>query len=165
MTATTLDITYHVGDLLASDEPVLGHGCNIRGLMGAGIAGQIAKLYPDMFSRYQNMCLAGRFLGGESFRAVVDNGRRVVYNLATQIEPGRDGKPSLVLAAFRVTFANMEWHGEHALAIPRIGCGIAGLDWDHDVLPAIQLAGVTHLDHGGRRVPAVRVYDLPAVKP
>lgn len=46
------------GDLLKSKENIIGHQTNCLGVMGAGIADKIKKLYPEIFKPYQELCFA-----------------------------------------------------------------------------------------------------------
>jgi O-acetyl-ADP-ribose deacetylase (regulator of RNase III) len=58
--------TYKDGDLLKSGEPVIAHGCNTHGVMGAGIAKQVAFMYPDAYQQYRKACHNRSFRVGSS---------------------------------------------------------------------------------------------------
>jgi O-acetyl-ADP-ribose deacetylase (regulator of RNase III) len=116
------------GDLLDADEPVIAHGCNVKGLMGAGIARQIAERYALLYNCYENECYEGRFQTGDSL-AVSTNGRWV-FNLATQDKPGPFARYEWIEKSFDSMFAQMISLGLRRVAIPKIGCGIGGLEWD-----------------------------------
>ncbi|MGE0342585.1 MAG: macro domain-containing protein [Porticoccaceae bacterium] len=158
-----MKITFHEGDLLASKESTIAHGCNTVGAMAAGIAGQIAAKYPNVRSAYGEACSTHNFYLGcaqpvqafEGTRRVGDAPARLVYNLATQLIPGPDARVNAITLAF----ANMAAHALNndidRVAIPRIGCGIGGLKWDDDVLPAIR----TGLRLGGYYL-EIGVYDF-----
>lgn len=49
-------IEYVRGDLLKSFAQVLVNTVNTVGIMGAGIALQFKKQYPEMFQKYQTLC-------------------------------------------------------------------------------------------------------------
>lgn len=130
-------LSHVVGDLLASDEHVIGHGCNTVSAMGAGIALHIARAYPEVERVYSAHCRTRDFRVG-TCQAVTTNHDtqdgagpiRIVLNLGTQRNPGRDATYFNVMLAMGNAF---EWciaHGHKRMAIPRIGCGIAGLEWD-----------------------------------
>jgi O-acetyl-ADP-ribose deacetylase (regulator of RNase III) len=136
----TLHIEYRKGDLLASNEPVIAHGCNCRGVMGAGIAAQVATWYPDVLANYKTACSKHVFRVGTAqpiWTGYSVGIERCVVNLGTQKDPGKDASAWAVF----LSFANLaEWAhhiGVPRVAIPRIGAGIGGLSWDDDVLPAI----------------------------
>ena len=46
-------ITVINGDLLSSQEDYICHQVNCMGVMGAGVALQIKKVYPDVYNQYQ----------------------------------------------------------------------------------------------------------------
>lgn len=142
------------GNLLDSCERVIAHGCNTRGVMGAGIAGQIAKRWPEVLDANRDAVADNRLAfppGG--IQAVMLEGRRLgiapeyVVNLATQIDPG----PCARLHLVRLAFSNLaEWcaiMGVHRVAIPQIGCGIGGLMWA-EVEPTIEDAIFDVIERG-----------------
>jgi hypothetical protein len=51
-------------DLLDSELPAIGHGVNLRGVMGAGIAGQIRKRYPQLYIDYRADLESGVLVSG-----------------------------------------------------------------------------------------------------
>jgi O-acetyl-ADP-ribose deacetylase (regulator of RNase III) len=75
-----------IGDLFEVDAPAIGHGCNTERAMGAGIAVEFKRRYPDMYKEYKRRCSSGAFSLGDVF--VWETQARVVYNLATQPRPG-----------------------------------------------------------------------------
>lgn len=151
---------YNVGDLLTSDEEVIGHGCNTKGAYGAGIAGQIAKRFPVARSAYMQN-LPDFHLGSVQAVGCIDSrlgydNAKVVFNMATQRRPG----PDATLQAVTLAFWNL---GEACydmdfsrVGIPRIGCGIGGLTWDK-VETAIAWAISKSSNYGM----TIAVYDLP----
>lgn len=124
-------IEYIEGDLFASDSRGLAHGCNTRGVMGAGIALEFAHRYPGMYAFYQRQCQRGGFTLGRVLPWFTHN-NKTIFNLATQDLPG----PHADLNALRTSVTTMLKlaEGEHfeidRIALPRIGCGIGGLDWN-----------------------------------
>lgn len=143
------------GNLLDACERVIAHGCNTRGVMGAGIAGQIAKRWPLVReTNKDSLCLSQHGFRAGACQPVwlppyMRQGTtpECVVNLATQIDPG----PCARLHFVRLAFANMaEWcaiEGVHRVAIPQIGCGIGGLQWA-DVEPTIEEAISDVIDRG-----------------
>ena len=117
------------GDLFASDLPALAHGCNCRGVMGAGIARQFAKRWPAMYDEYRKWCRTGQLIPGRIMTWQAPSGV-TVFNLATQLDPG----PTATLEAIGQSVTRMVRvagaSGIPAVGLPRIGCGIGGLDWD-----------------------------------
>jgi len=124
-------ITYRQGDLFASGLTALAHGVNCRGVMGAGIAAQFRDRYPGMYESYRRRCLRGAIRPGEVFPWQHDNGH-VIFNLATQDEPGPGARPWMITAAAgqMITQAHHEF-GITEVGLPLIGCGIGGLGTGH----------------------------------
>lgn len=144
------------GDLFESGLPAIGHGCNCKGAMGAGIADEFRRRYPEMFWQYRWRCDKGMFtLGG--YYAWVAPGGQVILNLATQPNPG----PTASLSAIRravgsALYACWDWNIP-VLGLPQIGCGLGGLKWDDVRAVLIETA----CDVGATEIAVVR----PAVQP
>jgi len=131
-------ITHVVGDLLESGEHVIGHGCNTQGFMGAGIAGLIAEKWPCVFEAYEPACTYGHFrLGGFQVVPTLDGvggddnpyKGTVVLNLGTQELTGRNGSYWGIMLSVGQALEWARRFGIKRIALPRIGCGIAGLEW------------------------------------
>lgn len=106
----------------------IGHGCNCQKLMGAGIALQIKNKFPAAFEADQNdERLSTERLGDMTWGTVRSHPMTTVVNLYTQYMPGKD----LNLSALRLSLwkLNMMFPGK-SIALPQIGCGIAGGDWE-----------------------------------
>jgi O-acetyl-ADP-ribose deacetylase (regulator of RNase III) len=127
------------GDLLTSGLPAIGHGCNCRGSMGAGIARQFRNRFPDMYAAYADRCRAGTFKPGDVFVWATAN--VVVYNLATQLEPGRDARLDAIHNSVTAALADAAARRLPRLGVPRLGSGIGGLDWN-DVAEVLHAAAV-----------------------
>jgi O-acetyl-ADP-ribose deacetylase (regulator of RNase III) len=138
------------GDLLklALTEEVthIVHGCNCFHAMGSGIAGLLAKQFPEI-PKADRDTKSGDIKKLASYsRAYVTEGqyqvfnkdgtsitepRSLVYpfhciNLYTQYSPGADFLPSLFPEALKLL--NKDFKGR-TLYFPMIGCGIGGGDW------------------------------------
>jgi O-acetyl-ADP-ribose deacetylase (regulator of RNase III) len=160
---------YHKGDLLASDEAVLAHGCNTHGVMGAGIAAQFSVRYPQMQAEYSKLCSQKHFVPGSAMRwdelGIGLVPQRIIFNLATQDRPGPHARCEWVYLSFRNMAEQMMALRLDRVAIPKIGCGIGGLDWDRrgfeDVRTSIELAmSDTEKTHRQPGFFTVAVYEL-----
>lgn len=125
-----MPVEYRTGDLFSSDADALAHGCNCQGVMGAGIAVQFRKRFPEMFREYRARCLNGTFGVGSCFAWDAPDGK-TIYNLGTQQYPGacarlEDVKTSLITM---LTMPHKANHPIKTIALPRIGCGYGGLNW------------------------------------
>lgn len=128
---------HKTGNLFDTDATYIGHGVNCQGDMSGGIAKVFRERYPYNYMRYKAVCKDGTLLPG-SFLPVIDGqgkDARVVVNLASQNQPGADATYSWLIASLYsvATYASdpdrMTDFG-NVIAIPEIGCGIGGLEWD-----------------------------------
>jgi O-acetyl-ADP-ribose deacetylase (regulator of RNase III) len=126
------------GDLFSSPAGViLAHGCNCQGFMGAGIAAQFSKRFPVMADQYSAQCKLRMLRPGDIF-PWVDKSGRVIYNLMTQDRGGPDARTSWIEASVQKMFFHVSTSAlrDAEIAIPRIGAGIGGLNWE-DVLDGL----------------------------
>jgi len=125
-------IVYKQGDLLASDEKRIAHGCNCSGGFGSGFAKQVAERYPSVRESYLvRHNSRGWKLGEVQILGVGDGSGREIANCATQQRYGRpDEGPYVSYPAVRQVIRNLcrSWPG--GFAIPKIGAGLAGGNWD-----------------------------------
>lgn len=136
----TLELREEVGDLLTADVEAIAHGCNCKGVMGAGIAKPIRNRYPDMYDLYQDECVHGRFIPGDCLPWITSSSPtvigkesepiKIVFNLATQKDPGSDARLKWLAFALSDMICIAEDRGIKTIGLPRIGCGIGGLKWN-----------------------------------
>jgi O-acetyl-ADP-ribose deacetylase (regulator of RNase III) len=115
------------GNVVYADEVAIGHGVNLKGLMGMGVAKAIRMAYPQISGAYIEWCKEAQ--GGEVQLYKVSN-ERVVVNIATQDLPGADARYDWLAAGLARTVQELHRIGLNTIAIPRISAGIGGLDWD-----------------------------------
>lgn len=118
------------GDLFTSDAHILAHGCNCRGGFGSGVAGIVARLYPEARKAYLEKYKTERWTLGE-VQFVEIHPDRIVANLATQDTFGGLGRHvsyDAIDDCF-VTLLEYAKAGAYTVAIPRIGAGLAGGSW------------------------------------
>lgn len=106
----------------------LAHGCNCAGVMGAGIAVEFRNRFPLMYRHYQDMCDIKDFDLG-SIMAWYQGHTCVVYNLATQPTPGRKATLAAISRSVSRMLQHAACNNTGPIAMPRIGCGLGGLDW------------------------------------
>jgi O-acetyl-ADP-ribose deacetylase (regulator of RNase III) len=117
------------GDLFDTDAAAIGHGVNVRGVMGSGIAVAFKEKFPKNYRAYHNACVTGLFRAGETY-IFQDNGIYVT-NIASQDQPGPNATYKyLMTAALDAACELTDFYNQTRLAIPMIGCGIGGLEWD-----------------------------------
>lgn len=125
------------GDLLETECKTIAHGVNCQGVMGSGVAKVLTDKYPEVresYFEYYNLCeqdvdkYGTDILLGMVEGVSVDGGKRVL-NCFTQNKVGYDGRKYVSYDAIHNCFRRIAV-GYDEIAIPRIGCGLAGGSWD-----------------------------------
>ena len=128
-----MSVEYRKGDLFAqTDVGAIGHGVNISGSMSGGIAVPFKNKFPDMHQEYVELCSSGDLKLGDVFVYHDDSTGKTVFNIASQQMPGADASLEAVETGLRKSLELALSLGIDSLAIPRIGCGIGGLNWADD---------------------------------
>ena len=117
------------GDLFAADTDAIAHGVNCKGVMGAGIAAEFSRRYPEMKTKYIERCNVG-LLRPSAYFFWAGN-RPLIYNLATQMFPGSNARLTWIWRSVNGMLTHAESLGIKSIGIPRIGCGIGGLKWEN----------------------------------
>lgn len=126
------------GNLFNTTCPIIAHGVNCRGAFGSGVAGQIARLFPFAKQQYlEKYRREGWRLGDVQFVKINEcweHGEyRYIVNCATQDNYGYDRKKYVDYDAVGVCLNKLFEFAEGTsagIAIPWIGCGLAGGDKD-----------------------------------
>lgn len=125
-------IRYMKGDILQAQAEALVNTVNCVGVMGRGIALQFKKAFPDNYKAYYEACQRGEVHPGRVL--VFDMGPlswpRYIINFPTKrhwrsrsrIEDIKKGLVSLV--------REIQTRNISSVAIPPLGSGLGGLDWN-----------------------------------
>lgn len=114
-------------DLALNDTfDVIAHGCNCFGIMGAGIAVQMADAFGCKNFRGERVRGDMNKLGCIDWE-VMSFSSLIVVNAYTQFFPGKHlDYQALTLCLRKI---NYTFIGKH-IGLPQIGAGIAGGDWE-----------------------------------
>jgi len=128
------------GDLLETDCKIIAHGVNCQGVMGSGVARALYEKWPSVKDKYLDYFTefnAG--LDGENFLGCIDvigldrKNSKQVANCFTQQYFGGDGRRYLnydaLVLCMETLCLHCEMYGINEVAMPKIGCGLAGGDW------------------------------------
>ena len=128
-------IIYREGDLLEAPENILIHQTNQMGRMASGIAGQIAKRFPEVKKRYLDKydSIDGWKLG--DIQPVKVNNARTIINCCGQKYYGNDDAKYTNEDSYYKIFTEVaeytEEQGQRSFGVPYlIGCGLGGGSWD-----------------------------------
>ena len=133
-----IEVKGDVWDLFDPTTMALAHGCNARGVMGAGFAKQVRDRYPECYRSYNLACATRPDIELGHVLPWAGDGT-VIYNLITQIEPGPNGDLAAISRAMLVALDDASFRSIGTIICPRIGAGIASLPWEH-VRRALTLA-------------------------
>lgn len=126
------------GDILQAHAEALVNTVNCVGVMGRGIALQFRKAFPENFKVYQSACLRkevrpGRMLTVETG---ILTGPRYVINFPTKRHWRGNSRIEDIDAGLEALVREVRQRGIKSIAIPPLGCGLGGLDWN-EVRPRI----------------------------
>lgn len=129
-----MKIEYRTGDLFSTDIWTIVHGCNAQGVMRSGVAKTVYEQYHPAYVEYREQYLKENKLQLGSTISVEANGKLIV-NAITQEFYGRDGKRYVSYDAVAEAMHNINrsWRNNSAethIAMPQIGAGLGGGDWD-----------------------------------
>jgi len=133
-------INYLNKDITTVTEGVIGHGCNASGGFGSGVAGAIRKKWPEMYDLYKHHHKHGLLELGTTHYARI-NRNLLVVNMITQQRYGYDGKKYADEEAIVRTMQNLMLMADMwtlPVYVPKIGCGLGGLDYNDDVEPIFE---------------------------
>lgn len=127
-------LRFEKGDLVKGDYPIFCQQVNCRGVMGAGLAKQIRKKYPEVYREYKDICIYEKAILGICHFTKTSDGRICVC-LFAQDDYGRDKRYTdykAFKACLRGLTLYMKYKPEDCIiAFPYgIGCGLAGGDWN-----------------------------------
>lgn len=165
-----MSIKFIKRDVCNVERGIVAQGVNCQGVMGSGVAKVLRAKDERIFEQYKQVCDLhaddrAQMLG---MVHIVDigpiEGELYVANCFTQEYYGKDGKVYASLNAVKESLlAVLEAAVGMQLPVymPRIGCGLGGLDWDTEVGPALEEAFQTVKDTCiGDVEPQVFVCDL-----
>ncbi len=129
-------ITYVHGNLFQSPAQVLVNTVNTVGVMGKGIALEFKKLYPGMFTEYQNLCETGERKVGKLF--LYQSPNKWILNFPTKIHWKNPSRIEYIQKGLQ-TFSNLYNKVKiHSIAFPALGCGNGELDFTSQVQPIME---------------------------
>ena len=106
---------------------ILVNPVNCEGVMGAGLAKEFAFRYPGMLKDYQKFCKEKKLQAGKLH--VWRNGFTTIINLPTKIQWSRPSSYQLVQSGMKELVKVLSKEQHRVVAIPRLGCGLGGLQW------------------------------------
>jgi O-acetyl-ADP-ribose deacetylase (regulator of RNase III) len=125
-------------DITTVEHGVILHGCNMQRAYRSGVAGAIRKKWPEAYESFMAVP-SDKLVLGNVDKVKIDSSLWV-FNCFTQEYYGRDGKRYASLEAIWMALE----HGftfatscDLPVFMPKIGCGLGGLDWESAVGPLV----------------------------
>ena len=133
-------IRFTSGNILDSSAEALVNTVNTVGVMGKGIALQFRQAFPHNFNIYKQACLNGHLTTG-TVLAVKDRelllGERLIINFPTKQHWKMPSRYEYIESGLIALVACLINNTVKSLAIPALGCGNGGLEWQK-VKPMIE---------------------------
>jgi O-acetyl-ADP-ribose deacetylase (regulator of RNase III) len=120
------------GDLLKEESDAIVNTVNCVGIMGKGIALQFKQRWPENFKAYAAACERKEIRPGKMF--VYDRGEwakpRFIINFPTKVHWRGDSEIEYIEEGLHDLILQVKRLGIKSLALPPLGCGNGGLDWE-----------------------------------
>ncbi len=122
------------GNLLDTEIQHIAHGVNCQNVMGSGVARALYEKWSEVKSQYHlfmsssKYCFVTKYHLGAIQKVQCTD--KIVYNLFTQDFYSNRKIRNANYAAIARCFKQLSEEGIEEIAIPRIGCGLAGGDWN-----------------------------------
>jgi len=108
---------------------------NTVGVMGAGLAKQFADRFPGMLEFYQQFCAAGLIEIGKLYAFRITEGcpfehPKYIILFPTKKHWKNPSKYEYLATGFEILEEKCQKLGISRVAMPKLGCGLGGLDWE-----------------------------------
>lgn len=137
-----MPVTITSGDLFASGAQTLVNATNTEGIMGGGIALAFKNRFPEMYRDYVHACENGEHTVRIPHLYRYD--APWILNIASKDLMRNDSTLDNIALGLTWLAANYEHEGITSIALPALGCGLGGCDWE-DVKP-LMLAFLETMD-------------------
>ena len=146
-------LKYMSGSIFNSQADALVNPVNMVGVMGAGLAKQFKLRYPEMYADYKLFTDTGYwdrygttvFYNNMAFDIQLHyyrHGRntrgKYIINLPTKVHWKDNSSVSMMIQSLTDLSLFVRSKGLEHIAIPHLGCGLGGLNWNSDVRPLVE---------------------------
>lgn len=125
-------ISFHKGNIFDAQVEAYVNTVNTVGVMGKGVALECKTRYPEVFQIYKTECNNKRFNIGDilTVRAYKDNNPIFILNFPTKQHWKNPSKLEWISMTLPNLKKTIERYTIKSIAIPPLGCGNGGLDWN-----------------------------------
>jgi O-acetyl-ADP-ribose deacetylase (regulator of RNase III) len=123
---------YVKGNLLDAPTQALVNTVNTVGVMGKGIALQFKQAFPYNHKKYLEACKAKTLVPGKLLLVQEQSlaGEKIIVNFPTKTDWRLKSEYDYIESGLRALVLAIKEHNIKSIAIPPLGCGNGGLDWD-----------------------------------
>ena len=126
-------IKFVTGNILESEAQALVNTVNTVGVMGKGIALQFKKAFPSNYKAYSKACKNNEIVIGKLFVTTdqnITNGEKIIINFPTKKDWRKPSEYSYIEEGLDDLIKIIETWQIKSLAIPPLGSGNGGLEWE-----------------------------------
>lgn len=127
-------ITFVKGNIFESPAQCLVNPVNCEGVMGKGLALQFKRRFPETFKSYRAECSEFSLWIGKLH--VFDENGKTIVNFPTKDTWREASKIKYIRRGLAALKEFLSSGYVKSIAIPPLGCGLGGLDWN-EVKPII----------------------------
>ncbi len=122
---------FTTGNLLASQAEALVNTVNTVGIMGKGIALQFKEAFPNNFKVYKEACKNNELTIGKLLVVKDKNldGEKIIINFPTKVDWKQKSKIEYIEIGLQELVRVIADYSIKSIALPPLGCGNGGLDW------------------------------------
>ncbi len=140
--ATPANASFAAGDLLDAPADAICNPVNLAGVMGRGLALQFRTRWPASYRAYRAALRTGQLGRGRIHAHRLPDGRHVLH-CPTKDHWRDPSPPELVRATIDAIGPCCARHGIRSVAVPPLGCGLGGLEWN-DIRASLLAAAARH---------------------
>ncbi len=126
-------------DIFEIAAEVIVNPVNEVGIMGAGLALEFKKRYPAYFEAYREACRHSSIAVGEMHYYYCTTYFVDIISSPTKQTPAGSSLIEWIESGMKDLAHKLKNRGISSIAIPKLGCGLGGLDWK-EVCPLIVAA-------------------------
>jgi len=135
-------ITELNGNIFNSTCDGLVNPVNCIGVMGKGLALEFKKRYPLNFKAYYDECKANRLRPGIIF--TFNEAGKLIINFPTKVHWREQSSYEYIEAGLQALKMLIKKQYIKSIAIPKLGCGLGGLNWP--IIRSIMINNLYNID-------------------
>jgi O-acetyl-ADP-ribose deacetylase (regulator of RNase III) len=142
-------IHYTTGNILDSEAYALVNTVNTIGAMGKGVALQFKKAFPNNFKAYHDACKRKEVKIGKMFvteDSNLNSGKKIIVNFPTKDDWRKPSEYSFIETGLDDLLKVIDLYQIKSIALPPLGAGNGGLEWEKVKRMIIQKLSVLQTD-------------------